>query len=460
MTPPVLRLERLSVTYPGAPAPAVREVDLEVGEGEVVAIVGNSGSGKSTLLKAVLGLLDPATDLHGTITVAGEPVAPRDEAGSRARRGAVLGYVGQDPYTGMDPVMSVGRNISESWRIKKRPPPTEAIAQRLSDVGVPDAGARTRRRPHTWSGGMLQRACVVAGTALTPALVLADEPTSALDSANARRVIDALRELAGAALLVSHDLSLVADHADRVYRMDAGLLTPVPDVAVERTAWPPRAVPPADPVVRMRGVEHRYPGLTVLSGTDLTVRPGEILGVAGSSGVGKSTLLQLLAGLQRPTAGEISWRSGGSRPDPGSVAMIMQDARGSLQPSWTVTRAVSEPLCRGVFTRPGAEEADRVRAALAQVGLEDLDPDRRTRTLSGGQAQRVAIARALVSGAELLLADEPTSGLDHATADRILGLLRDLADDQRAVVVVSHDDRTLNSYADRVLMLSEPEERT
>lgn len=455
-TPAALVVRDLTLTYAGSDHPAVRDVSLSVAPGEVVALVGESGSGKSTLLRAVLGLLDTAA-MQGEITVAGRTVTAgaRAEARRRDLRGSLVGYVGQDPYAAMDPLASVGRNVAAAWRVKRlRPPPGEVLS-RLADVGVDRAAQRTRLRPHLWSGGMLQRASVVAGSALHPALVVADEPTSALDSVNAHRVLTALRSLADAALVVSHDVALVSEFADRVLLMEGGRLRAL-DRTGKRATWAPRTPASGAEVLRAAGIGVDYGRHRVLADLDLTVRAGEIVGVGGASGVGKSTLLRVLAGLERPSRGQMRWHADASAPERGEVALVMQDARGSLPARWSIERAVGEPLDRRLLRRPDPDRADRIEKALARVGLADLDPARSTGSLSGGQAQRVAIARALVGRARVLLADEPTSGLDHANADRILGIIRGLADDQQwGVVIVSHDDRTLSTFADRTLMLEE-----
>ncbi|WP_051208428.1 ABC transporter ATP-binding protein [Propionicicella superfundia] len=189
-------------------------------------------------------------------------------------------------------------------------------------------------------------------------------------------------------------------------------------------------------------------GEDLLSGLSLTVRAGEIVGIQGRSGCGKSTVLKLFAGVLTPTAGSLGWQ-GRDRPAPGSVGMIFQDATGSLNPRWPIGRSVAEPLLH--CSR--AERRRRVREALAAVRLQELDPRLTPRQLSGGQCQRVAIARIHARSPALLLADEPTSALDASVAAGIIRLLRELADVGTAIVLVSHDPTVLGVLCDRILTL-------
>ncbi|WTW99242.1 ABC transporter ATP-binding protein [Streptomycetaceae bacterium NBC_01309] len=211
----------LHVTFPNGAA-AVRGADLSLRTGEVLALVGESGSGKSTVARSVLGLLPRGTAVAGSIRVGGHELVGADARTWRAVRGDVVGYVGQDPFSAFDPRLKVGVSIAEAWRAKGRTPPPGAVLERLAALGVPEADAAARRHPHTWSGGMLQRAAIAAATALEPALVVADEPTSALDADLADVTLAHLRATGAAVLLITHELRLAARHADRMAVMYAG----------------------------------------------------------------------------------------------------------------------------------------------------------------------------------------------------------------------------------------------
>jgi peptide/nickel transport system ATP-binding protein len=467
----MLAVEGLSVRYGNVEA--LRDVDLTVAEGEVVALIGESGSGKSTLLDAVLGVLPASAAASGSIRPGG------------MRRGNEIGYLAQDPFGSCDPVWPVGHHVAEAWRVHGQRPPRGHIARRLAALGV--AADRLRRRPHTWSGGMLQRADLVAATAHEPALLLADEPTSALDAETAEAAMADLTGAARSVLVAGHDLALLTRHADEVYvllggrvveriRTDRGGLSALETQATHQhtrallsalpqsALWSHTAV--LGPSEQQFGSNMRSgavawlecvtlgyrAGPPVLVGVDLTVRAGEVVGICGPSGQGKTTLLRALAGLHRPAAGTIRlgdldvWEGPRPRrPRPGYVMPVFQDVSASVDPRWPVWRSVAEA---------GATRAD-VERLFASVGLAETHLDVRPKQLSGGQRQRVAIARALAGKPALIVADEPTAALDPTVAAGVVRLLREVANTGCAVVVASHDEARLRSFADRVLRVAE-----
>lgn len=211
----------LEVVYPDGSA-AVRGVSLTVGPGECVAVVGESGCGKTTLARCLLRLLPGHTTATGTAQVGGIDVLAAGGEELHRLRGAVAGYVAQDPYAACDPLQVVRRHVEEPWRTHRVPLPKGEAASRTGALGVTDAVARLRQRPHQWSGGMLQRATVAAANAHAPALTIADEPTSALDAELGHEALATIRKESGAVLLISHDLRLVANHSDRVAVLYAG----------------------------------------------------------------------------------------------------------------------------------------------------------------------------------------------------------------------------------------------
>jgi peptide/nickel transport system ATP-binding protein len=468
----MLSIEGLSVRY--GDVVALHDVDFAVADGQVVALIGESGSGKSTLLDAVLGVLPPSAEVSGTIRPGG------------MRRGIEIGYLAQDPFGSCDPVWPVGHHVAEAWRVHGQRPPRGHIARRMAALGV--AADRLRGRPHTWSGGMLQRADLVAATAHEPALLLADEPTSALDTETAEAAMADLTGAARSVLVAGHDLALLTRHADEVYVLLRGRV--VERIQVDRggvdvlaaraqhehTRALLAALPnPSDQLqhghlhatslqegghaairtgaARLECVTLGHPGgAPVLVGVDLTVRAGEVVGICGPSGQGKTTLLRALAGLHRPAAGTIRlgdvdvWQGRRPRrPRPGYVMPIFQDVSASLDPRWQVWRSVAEA---------GATRADVTRL-FAAVGLAESHLDVLPHQLSGGQRQRVAIARALAGRPALIVADEPTAALDPTVAAGVVRLLREVADAGCAVVVASHDEARLRSFADRVLRVAE-----
>jgi peptide/nickel transport system ATP-binding protein len=218
--PPTLEIRNLVVTYRDG-CQAVRGAKLTVYPGQSVALVGESGCGKSTIGRAILGLLPKGANCSGSIRVGGVDMLPAKPAQLRALRGSIVGYVGQDPFATCDPLHTVGHHVREAWTAHRLRPPTD-LAARLAQLAIPNAAERLAERPHQWSGGMLQRASIAAATAHQPQLTVADEPTSALDTDLANGVLRTLREASMSLLVVSHDLSLVAAHADIVAVMYAG----------------------------------------------------------------------------------------------------------------------------------------------------------------------------------------------------------------------------------------------
>ncbi|MBW0092549.1 ABC transporter ATP-binding protein [Pseudonocardia sp. KRD-184] len=466
-----LVVEGLTVHYPDGHR-ALHGLDLRVGAHERWALVGRSGSGKTTLVRAVLGLLPSGSRATGSVRVGGTEVLGAPERVLRGLRGLVAGYVPQDPFAACDPLRAVGHHVAEAWTAHRRTPPAGAVVDGLTGVGIADAAARAVQRPHQWSGGMLQRATLLAATAHDPLLTLADEPTSALDADLADDVLALVRRRCGALLLISHDLALVARHADSVLVLDGGravergpaadLLT-APAVAETRrlvAASAPvarRASPSAaaagEPVARVEDVSRRYRHaggeVVAVDGVTLAVRPGEVVGVVGRSGSGKSTLVRLLGGMEKPDSGTTVL--GGTRP--GYVMPVFQDPVASLDRRWTLWRTLTEPLSARGERHGRARRRALAAAALERVGLSGVDPDRLPGSLSVGQAQRVAVARALAADPALLVADEPTASLDVAAAAAVTDLLRGIADAGTAMLVVSHDERRLASYADRVVRM-------
>ncbi|GHH64408.1 dipeptide ABC transporter ATP-binding protein [Promicromonospora soli] len=497
----LLRVRGLRVAY--GDREVVHGVDLDVRPGEVVALVGESGSGKSTTAHALIGLLpDGGRVTSGEVALGVEPLTGLLPDAWRRVRGVRVGLVPQDPGTALDPVMRVGDQVAEALVVHGTPrrAARERAVEILREVGLDHPGERARQYPHQLSGGMRQRVLVGIAMACEPELVIADEPTSALDVTVQRRVLDLLADLAGragtAVLLITHDLAVAADRADRVVVLKdgvvveegpAGRVLGAPEhpytrelvAAVPGTNTVPSAAVPAGPAATTSEpaapstalnvppqpvllAAHalvkefrlgRRERLRAVDDVSFTVPRGSTFALVGESGSGKSTTARLVLGLDRPSAGVVELDGapvGGDLATRRRTQLVHQDPYSSLDPRFTVAAVVEEPLrAHRVGTR--AERADRVAQLLEQVHLSPDLARRRPAELSGGQRQRVAIARALALDPELLVLDEPTSALDVSVQARVLALLARLrAERGLTYLFISHDLAVVRQVADHV----------
>ncbi|MCF7548283.1 MULTISPECIES: ABC transporter ATP-binding protein [Pseudonocardia] len=487
----LLEIEDLDVGYriAGGHIPAVRGVSLTVDAGETVAIVGESGSGKSTLAQAVIGLLpDNGAVEGGRIALGGEELTGLSAKAFRAVRGRRIGLVPQDPTVSLNPVQRIGPQVAETLRVHgladRRTARIEAVAL-LARAGLPEPELRARQYPHELSGGMRQRVLIAIATAANPSLIIADEPTSALDATVQRRILDhldTLRDAGTALLLVTHDLGVAADRADRLVVMSGGrivesgptaqvladpqqpytrtLLAAAPGLTVAR-ARPP--VPAEKPLVEVRGLTREFrlgrkATLRAVDDVSFTIARGETLGLVGESGSGKSTTARLVLRLDDPTAGEVRFdgtditrvRGAAWRELRRRAQLIYQNPYASLDPRFTVEEVVTEPLrAFGIGTR--ATQRQRAAELVGRVALPEAMLARRPVELSGGQRQRIAIARALALSPDLVVCDEPVSALDVSVQAQVLELLEELQTEQGlAYLFISHDLAVVRRIAHRV----------
>ncbi|MER5950520.1 ABC transporter ATP-binding protein [Streptomyces sp. NPDC001904] len=501
--PALLSVRALTVSYRtrAGRVTAARGVDLDIAAGEIVALVGESGSGKSSTAHAITGLLPPGGRVDGgRITFGGRELTGLAERELRTVRGAGIGLVPQDPAVSLNPVQRVGTQVAEVLRIHRlasRRDARERAVELLDLVGLPEPRTQARRRPHELSGGMRQRVLIAIAMAAGPRLIVADEPTSALDVTVQQGILDHLRSLARdsgtAVLLVTHDLGVAADRADRIAVMADGriveqgptarvlsapaaartrrLLDATPRLDDRPTLAP--APPVADGGAPLLEVEHLTKDFPLpRSGTGprtvravddvgLTLRRGETLALVGESGSGKTTTARLVLRLLAPTAGRIRVDGDDITGATGSrlralrrrVQLIHQNPYASLDPRQDIADIVAEPL-RAFQVGDRVSRADRVRTLIDQVALPAEVLGRRPAELSGGQRQRVAIARALALSPELVICDEPVSALDVAVQAQILDLLAALqAETGVAYLFVSHDLAVVRRIAHRVAVL-------
>ncbi|EPX78645.1 ABC transporter ATP-binding protein [Salipiger mucosus] len=449
---PILDCRNLTVAY--GPAPTVSDVSFALKAGECLALVGASGSGKSTIARAVLGLHGPSTRVSGRIGLSGHDLRATGEVTLSGLRGRLVGYVAQDPYAACDPLRTVGHHVGEAWRSRGMNPAPGEVVERLRMVGIDNAPHFASKAPHCWSGGMLQRACIAAASAHAPPLMVADEPTSALDPRRGDEILTTLR--AGRlchSSLISHHVDLVRRHADRVAILHEGRL--VDDFPVSRlddshrhavtrrltrtaTRWVSKeARAPGEVLLTARNVTRSYAGTGRTIGPfSFRVRAGAAIGLSGSSGSGKSTILRMIAGLDAPDEGQIDLAPALRRR--GAIMPVFQNPAASLNPFWPIWRTISEPASASKRIRTADRKA-LARRLLGQVGLERVDIEARPDEVSLGQCQRIAIARAIAANPLLLVADEPTSALDTVARAQVADLLAALVRDGMALAIASHD---------------------
>lgn len=503
----MIRFDRVSVTYPDAPSPTIAGVDLDIAEGEFCLVVGRTGSGKSTLLGCVNGLVPRFTGglLRGSVTVAGRSTAdhaPRDLAD-------VVGYVGQSPSAGFvtDVVEDELAYVMENLGV-----PPEVMRRRVEDVLDLMGLAALRRRPLvTLSGGQRQRVAIGSVLTTSPKVLVLDEPTSALDPAAAEEVLSALvrlvHDVGVTVVIAEHRLERVIQYADRVVivgcdpddgnatvtarigdpveMMDISPVAP-PVVRLGRLlGWEPLALsvrdarraasevrdhlgrvgsgrlgaPVSEPgartgAVRTRALGVDYGSVTALRDVEISVDAGQVVAVMGRNGSGKSTLLSALAGLRAPSRGDVEMMGRDpARLSPAEVirivGMVPQD------PGMLLYHDSVGAECRGVDHDAGLEPGT-TRAVLDSV-LPGLDDGVHPHDLSEGQRLGLALAVVLAPSPPVLLLDEPTRGLDYDAKERLVEVLRRLADDGCAVVLATHDVEVVASVADRVVVLAEGE---
>ncbi|MEI3855823.1 MULTISPECIES: ABC transporter ATP-binding protein [unclassified Ensifer] len=498
--PPVLEVEGLCIAYGDGTAErrAVHDVSFSINPGEVVALVGESGSGKTTTAQSIIGLLAANGRVErGSIKLNGTDIARWTDRQLETVRGARISLVPQDPGNSLNPVTTIGAQVGEIFRIHGALPPDEIddrVISLLARVGLSEPALRARQYPHELSGGMRQRVLIAIAIALKPQLIIADEPTSALDVTVQKRILDLIDELRAeygtAVLLVTHDLGVAADRAERIVVLKDGriqeqgaaslilaaprspytrqLLAAAPSFAspVSRPGASSAASGVHDDIVVVDGLVREFAGegksrFRAVDDLSFRVRRGSTHAIVGESGSGKTTTIRSIVGFDKPTAGRIeidgtdlSRLTGEDlRQFRRKIQLVYQNPYGSLDPRQSILQIVAEPLIN--FSRlKRTDREEKARAILSRVGLPEDAFSRRPHALSGGQRQRVAIARALVLDPQVLVLDEAVSALDVSVQARILALLQELQSDLGLTYLfVSHDLAVVRQISDTVSVL-------
>lgn len=488
---PVLDIDDLRVSFAtdAGEVRAVRGVSLDVRAGEVVAVVGESGSGKTVTAKTILGLLPETATSSGAVVINGHNVISVSASKLRELRGRDVAMVFQEPSTALNPVFTVGWQIAEGIRAhhgrdgKKvsRKDAKERAVEALRKVGIPDPEKRVDYYPHQFSGGQKQRVVIAAALALDPELIVADEPTTALDVTVQAEILELLRDLRDlygtSIVLITHNMGVVADLADRVVVMYQGevveeapvrtlfaaprqeytrrLLDAVPHLGRESASEgaTERLRQEGEVVVEAKGLDITYPGrlgtppFRAVQEVSFTVRAGEVFGLVGESGSGKTTIGRAIAGLNRATGGSLTvlghemvgFRERDFKPVRKDIGFVFQDPAASFNPQLTIGECIAEPLAVHLDLGP-AEVRRRVGELLESVQLPASYAARYPHELSGGQRQRASLARALALEPKLLVADEPTSALDVSVQAKVLELFREIQGELGfAALFISHD---------------------
>ena len=496
---PVLSVQGLtvSVATEAGLKPLVRGLTFDLRRGETLAIAGESGSGKSITALAIMGLLPPNVAVSaGAVRLGRAELTGLPESKMRALRGDRIAMIFQEPMTSLNPVMSIGNQLTEAIRAHDPIPRAEARARALEAlraVRLSQPERRLTQYPHELSGGMRQRVMIAMALALRPEVLIADEPTTALDVTVQREVLDLLRDLqrdlGTAIILITHDMGVVAEMADRVVVMQNGaqvetapvralfahpaqpytqaLLAAVPRMGMAAA----RPEPAGEVVAKLTDVSVHFPMRGGMLGrithqvhaveqVSLSIRRQETFALVGESGCGKSTIAKAIVGLV-PHQGRIEVAGqalaeldvAGKKAFRRQVQMVFQDPAAALDPRMRVGDLVAEPmLIHGI----GDAAARRARAAdlFARVGLSSDQMDRYPHEFSGGQRQRICIARALALNPQLVIADECVSALDVSVQARVLDLLRALQKEFGiAFLFISHDMAVVESISDRVAVM-------
>lgn len=455
----------------------VSNINLSINPGDTCALIGQSGAGKSLIALAIMGLLPQNMRTEGSIFLETESgtidLLTLNFSQLSALRGHKISMIFQEPLTALNPIFTVGRQLKD---VIARYSSTTGFStsQRLkelwNDVGLDES--LLKHYPHQLSGGQRQRVMIAMALANNPSLLICDEPTTALDALVEREIIDLIQKLAHknntSVLFISHNLKVSVYIAQHISIIKEGTIlehTPVqkkenaPAITIT-TEYAKNLVnalklknhiqekTEEKTLATIKEISKTFKKTTALENITFDIHAAQRLGIIGGSGSGKSTLLKIIAGLEKPTKGHISWNT---KQKP-KISMVFQDPFSSLNPRLPVGISISEPL--------GKHDKMRVAQVLEDVGIDPVAASRYPHEFSGGQRQRISIARAIINQPDIILADEAVSALDMSIRAQILDLLADLIIKDRckyhtSLLFVSHDLDAIRGLCDNVIILND-----
>ena len=519
-----LKIKNLSVDYQMRKETvyAAKNINIEVNKGEILGLVGESGSGKSTVGNAIINLIDEPGKVSSGSVLLGDLNIHEDPKNIVKYRGKKIGLIFQDPQTSLNPILTIGEQLIETIQTHLELTKEEAKERSinlLNEVGIKDAVKRFDDYPHQFSGGMRQRVVISLALCCEPELLIADEPTTALDVSIQSQILDLIKKLTKernlAVILITHDMGVIAETANRVAVMKNGdvveigitkeiltnpkktytksLVSSVPPtnkkisrfVIIEKenndknknnlkilNRWTKKEIIKQD-LVQVQNLSKSFDdnfftessknSVMAVDNVSFDIKEGESFGLVGESGSGKSTIAKMIVNLFKPSSGDIFFdnicitkikNNTEMMKFRKQIQMIFQDPYSSLNGRLKVKDIVSEPI---KLHNPSISRNDLnsyVFDLLESVELTQNSADRYPHEFSGGQRQRISIARALATQPRLLVCDEPTSALDVSIQAQILNLLKDLQEQLNLTILfISHDLPVVRQMCDRIGVL-------
>ena len=488
----MIKIEDLSVAFNGTNV--VEHVNITINPGEIVGIVGESGSGKSVTALTLMGLLpENGSVTSGKIvyddTVLLQEGVEKDKALYREYQGSKMSMVFQEPMTSLNPTMKIGRQAAEVLRLHADMDEADIKSKVLAsfkDVGLMDAERVHDSYPHQLSGGMRQRVMIAMAVMMEPGLVVADEPTTALDVTVQNQIIELLREINkkknNSMLFITHDLNLARSLCHRIVVMKDGSVVedeltesiftkpshPYTKLLIDRTPSRHKKKKPSelhgnnsgDFVLEVNNLDVYYKNdknslfssaknkKKVVKGASFEIRKGEILGLVGESGCGKTTLSKAILGINKYYTGSIVHNT--SFPK-----MIFQDPYSSLNPSKSIGWLLQEPL-RALKNMSKDDMNIAAHDMLKKIELDERYFNMKPSELSGGQRQRVSIGQALITNPGFIIADEPVSALDVTIQAQIMELMLKLQEEMKlSYLFISHDINVIYQMSDRIMVMKD-----